>query len=203
MLIVLNNYRKNNFMKIKTAEFVKGIIGTNKILEDQKPQIAFIGRSNVGKSSVINSLVDRKNLVKSGSRPGKTQQINFFLINKKIYFVDLPGYGFIKVSLKQKEKIRRMILWYLFRSGVEFKKVVLIIDAKIGLSEFDKEMLNLLNKNDFPVVIAANKIDKLKKNEIIKQIKAIQDIVGDNKVIPYSAKTQKGQKELLNEIFEL
>ncbi len=190
-------------MKIKTAEFVKGIIGTNKILEDQKPQIAFIGRSNVGKSSVINSLVDRKNLVKSGSRPGKTQQINFFLINKKIYFVDLPGYGFIKVSLKQKEKIRRMILWYLFRSGVEFKKVVLIIDAKIGLSEFDKEMLNLLNKNDFPVVIAANKIDKLKKNEIIKQIKAIQDIVGDNKVIPYSAKTQKGQKELLNEIFEL
>lgn len=189
-------------MKIKTAEFIKSIIGTNEIIEDKEPQVAFVGRSNVGKSSVINSLVDRKNLVKSGSVPGKTQQINFFLINKKTYFVDLPGYGFIKVSLKQKEKIRKMILWYLFRSKIEFKKIVLIIDVKVGLSEFDQEMLNLLNKNNFPVVIVANKVDKLKKNEIFKKIKVIQEMVEDNIVIPYSAKTKKGQKELLNEIFE-
>jgi len=188
-------------MEIKTAEFIKGIIGTNKILEDGIPQVAFVGRSNVGKSSVINSLVNRKNLVKSSSKPGKTKQINFFLINKEIYFVDLPGYGFIKVSFKQKEKIRRMILWYLFRSGVKHKKVVLIIDARIGLSDFDKEMLDLLNKNRYPVVIAANKTDKLKKNKLDAQLMTIQKMAGDNEIIPYSAKTKKGRDGLLNEIF--
>ncbi len=188
-------------MEIKTAEFIKGIIGTNEILEDERPQVAFVGRSNVGKSSVINSLVNRKNLVKSGAKPGKTRQINFFLINKKIYFVDLPGYGFIKTSLKQKEKIRRMILWYLFRSEIKFKKVVLIIDARIGLSEFDKEMLDLLNKNKYPVVVVVNKIDKLKKNKLIGQLKIIRKKAGDNEIIPYSAKTKEGRHKLLDKIF--
>jgi GTP-binding protein len=189
-------------MEIKTAKFIKGIIGTNEILEDERPQVAFIGRSNVGKSSVINSLVNRKNLVKSGAKPGKTRQINFFLINKKIYFVDLPGYGFIKMPLKQKEKIRRMILWYLFRSEVKFKKVVLIIDARIGPSEFDEEMLDLLNKNKYPVVVVVNKIDKLKKNKLIGQLKIIRGKTGDNEIIPYSARTKKGRNELLSKIFE-
>jgi len=92
-------------MEIKSAEFIKGILGTNELLEDERLQVAFIGRSNVGKSSVINSLVNRKDLVKSGSKPGKTRQINFFLINGKVYFVDLPGYGFLKASLKEKEKL--------------------------------------------------------------------------------------------------
>ncbi|MFH1671695.1 MAG: ribosome biogenesis GTP-binding protein YihA/YsxC [Candidatus Portnoybacteria bacterium] len=183
-------------MEIKTAEFIKGILGTNQILEDGIPQVAFIGRSNVGKSSLINSLVSRRSLVKSGSRPGKTQQINFFLINKEIYFVDLPGYGYIKVAPKQKEKIRRMILWYLFDSGVKFKKVVLIIDARIGLSEFDTQMLGLLNKNSYPVVVVANKIDKLKKNQLNKQLEIIKEKVNQNKIIPYSAKTNKGREEL-------
>ena len=193
-------YNGNN-MEIKTAEFVKGIIGTNEILEDKRPQVAFVGRSNVGKSSVINSLVNRKNLVKSGAKPGKTRQINFFLINKKIYFVDLPGYGFIKMPLKQREKIRKMIFWYLFRSEVKFKKVVLIIDARIGLTEFDEETLNLLNENKYPFVVIANKIDKLKKNKLIGQLKIIQKRAGDNKIIPYSAKTKEGRSELLNKIF--
>jgi GTP-binding protein len=193
---------KNNFMEIKTAEFIKGIIGTNEILEDGIPQVAFVGRSNVGKSSVINSLANRKKLVKSSSTPGRTKQINFFLINKEIYFVDLPGYGFIKAPLKRKEKIRRMILWYLFRSGVEFKKVVLIIDARIGPSEFDEEMSGLLNENKYPVVVVVNKIDKLNKSKLIRQLKIIQEKVGDNVIIPYSAKTKKGRNELLVEIFK-
>ena len=97
-------------MDIKSAEFVKGIMGTDKILEDNKPQIVFVGRSNVGKSSIINLLANRKNLVKSSSKPGKTKQINFFLINKKVFFVDLPGYGFMKMDLKKKEKIRKLII---------------------------------------------------------------------------------------------
>ena len=188
-------------MEIKSAEFIKGILGTNELLEDQRLQVAFIGRSNVGKSSVINSLGNRRDLVKSGSRPGKTRQINFFLINGKVYFVDLPGYGFLKASLKEKEKIRKMIFWYLFRSEIHFKKVVLIIDAKIGLNKFDKEMLDLLNEKEFSVVIAVNKTDKLKKNVLNKQLEIIQKEVGENIAIPYSAKTKKGRDELLNEIF--
>ncbi len=183
-------------MEIKTAEFIKGITGTNKITEDGIPQIAFVGRSNVGKSSVINSLVRRKNLVKSSSVPGKTRQINFFLINKEFYFIDLPGYGFLEASLKQKEKTRRMILWYLFRSKVKFKKIVLIVDAKVGMSKFDQEMLGLLDKNKYPFIILANKVDKLKKNQLAKHLEIIQEKVGQNKVIPYSAKTKRGRDEL-------
>ena len=178
-------------MEIKTAEFIKGITGTNEILDDDRPQVAFIGRSNVGKSSVINSLVNRRNLVKSGSKPGKTQEINFFLINNKIYFVDLPGYGFMKASLKRREKAMKMILWYLFRSGVKFKKVILIIDVKVGLTDFDQTMLGLLNENKIPVIIVANKVDKLKKRELVEQ---------DN-VILYSAKTKYGRNVLLDKIF--
>ena len=189
-------------MEIKTAEFIKSITGTNKILKHEESQVAFAGKSNVGKSSVINSLVNRKNLVKSGSRPGKTQQINFFLINKNIYFVDLPGYGFVKMPLKQKEKIRKMILWYLFYSEIKFKKVVLIIDALVGPSEFDKEMLGLLNKNKYPFILIANKIDKLKKNKIIGQLRVLQAETGQSEIIPYSAKTKKGRNELLAKIFE-
>lgn len=189
-------------MEIKTSEFIKSITGTNKILNDVKLQVAFVGRSNVGKSSVINSLVKKNNLVRSGSKPGKTQQINFFLINKKIYFVDLPGYGFVKMPLEKKEKIRKMILWYLFYSEIKFKKVVLIIDALVGPNEFDKEMLGLLNKNKHPIILVANKIDKLKKNKLINQLKVLRAETGHNEIIPYSAKTKKGRHELLAKIFK-
>ncbi|HFC36125.1 MAG TPA: ribosome biogenesis GTP-binding protein YsxC, partial [Candidatus Moranbacteria bacterium] len=120
-------------MQIKTAKFVKGIIGTDEILRDGKQQIAFVGRSNVGKSSVINSLVGIKKLAKSSATPGRTQEINFFLINDKVYFVDLPGYGFAKISKKQREKIRKMIIWYLSYAETKPCKVVLIIDAKVGI----------------------------------------------------------------------
>jgi len=179
-------------MKITSAVFIKGILGTNKILEDDRPQVAFIGRSNVGKSSVINSLVNRRDLVKSGSQPGKTRQINFFLINQKIYFVDLPGYGFMRASLKEREKSKKMILWYLFRSQINFKKVILIIDAKVGITKFDQEMIDLLNQNESPTIIVANKVDKLKKNQL--------DKLSD--VILYSAKTHQGREELLEKIFD-
>ena len=188
-------------MDIKSAEFTRGITGTNKILEDNKSQIAFIGRSNVGKSSIINLLANRKNLVKSSSKPGKTRQINFFLINKKVYFVDLPGYGFMKMDLKKKEKIRKLIIWYLFRSEVEIDKVVFIVDAKTGPTDFDIEMLDLLKKSERKVIIVANKIDKLKKNDIRKQISKIEEITGYSKIIPFSVKKKKGKNELLDRIF--
>jgi len=188
-------------MEITSAKFIKGITGTNEIIEDSYPQIAFIGRSNVGKSSVINSLIKSKTLVKSGSTPGKTKQINFFLINKKIYFVDLPGYGFMKASLKQREKAKKMILWYLFRSQINFKKVVLIIDSKIGITKFDQEMLDLLNQNECSIALVVNKIDRLKKNQLDKQLKNIKEST-NQEIIPYSAKTNQGREELLNKISE-
>ncbi|MEK9147355.1 MAG: ribosome biogenesis GTP-binding protein YihA/YsxC [Patescibacteria group bacterium] len=189
-------------MEIKSAKFIKGIIGADDILYDGILQIAFFGRSNVGKSSVINSLVNRKNLVKSSNRPGKTQRLDFFLINNNTYFVDIPGYGFAKIPKNRREKLRKLILWYLLYSEVENRKIVLIIDAKVGPTSFDIEMIELLQKNNENIIIIANKIDKLKKNDIKKQIQSIiQEIKNDN-VIPYSAKTKQGREELLLKIFE-
>src|SRR3990167_7680582 len=111
-------------MKIISAKFVKGITGTDDILYDGIPQIAFVGRSNVGKSSVINSLVNQNELVKVGKKPGKTTEINFFIINNKFYFVDLPGYGYAELSPIEKEKIRKRMLWYLLESGAKPLHVV-------------------------------------------------------------------------------
>lgn len=182
---------------IKSAEFVKGIVGTDPILNDIKPQIAFVGRSNVGKSSLINSLTGRKDLAISSSTPGRTLQLNYFLIDEKLYFVDLPGYGYSRTSLKQAEKMRKMIMWYFQYSGATPKKVVLVIDAKIGLSKFDQEMLELLRENAHPILIVANKIDKLTQSELAKQKKEIQLQANGAQVVYYSTKTKKGKEELL------
>ncbi len=193
--------RAKYFMiNINTAEFTKGITGTNPILQDPISQIVFIGRSNVGKSSVINSLTGRKSLVKSSATPGKTREINFFLINKEVYFVDLPGYGFAKMSKKQSEKLRKLILWY-FTSGESMPRlVVLIIDAKVGATDLDMEMLEILREHNHNVLIVANKVDKLKKNDIKKKISEIEQKTGE-RVFSYSAKTKLNKEGLLCEIF--
>ncbi len=187
--------------KILSAEFVKGIIGTDDILTDETPQIAFIGRSNVGKSSVINSLLQRRNLAKSSSTPGKTQQINFFSVNGNVYFVDLPGYGFAKLSKEKREKLRKMILWYFAESGASSKKVALIIDAKVGPSDFDVEMYNFLKNLELDVVVVANKSDKLNQSSRIKNLKLITNLLSQSNVILYSAKTKEGREDLLSQLF--
>ncbi|MEA2097837.1 MAG: ribosome biogenesis GTP-binding protein YihA/YsxC [Patescibacteria group bacterium] len=189
-------------MSIKTAKFIKGVvIGNDRILEENKLQIAFVGRSNVGKSSVINSLVGRKNLVKSSSTPGKTREINFFLINEKIYLVDLPGYGFAKASFSQREKIRQLILWYLTSVKIKNRKIVLIIDAKVGLTKLDLEMIDILNKHNHKFIIVANKADKFKKSERSKKMKEISMRSGSEEIIFYSAKSGEGKGELSNKLF--
>jgi len=189
------------FMEIKTAEFVKGIKGTDDILFKGIPQVAFIGRSNVGKSSTINCLLNRNNLVKTSSKPGKTREINFFLVNNEMYFVDLPGYGFSTMSKKGSEKLSKHILWYLTDPDIRPKHVVVIIDSKVGITDLDKEILNLLGEFGHRVLIAANKIDKLKKNDIRKKIEEIRVGSGDKQVIPFSAKDKIGRQELLDLIF--
>ncbi len=188
-------------MKITSAEFIKGVIGTNDILYDKKFQVAFIGRSNVGKSSLINSLVMKKNLARSSSHPGKTIRLDFFLINKKFYFVDLPGYGYSKVSAKRYDKLRKMILWYFLYSEVKERMAIMIIDAKIGLTELDQEMIAILQENKINFVIVANKIDKLKMGDKQKQLKKIQEQAGSLPIIPYSSITKEGRKELMKVVF--
>jgi GTP-binding protein len=187
-------------MNIKSATFVKGLVGDDSIFEDGTPQIVFIGRSNVGKSSVINSVANQKNLARTSSTPGRTQQINVFLINKAFYLVDLPGYGFADVPKATREQIQRMINWYLFESQHVFKKVVLIIDAKVGPTQGDMDMLRSLEKVDKDILVVANKVDKIKFSEYDKQIQKIKDIFNAHKVIPFSAEKKIGVGELAEEL---
>ena len=187
-------------MKIKSAKFVKGIMGEDEILEDELPKVVFVGRSNVGKSSVINSLVGRRDLAKSSSKAGKTKEINFFLINQEFYLVDLPGYGFASASIEERDNLRKLIYWYLLFSSVPHKKVVLIIDAKIGMTDSDLEILRRLDERQMDIVIVANKIDKIKKSEYKKQLLAIQNQAGEHKVIPYSTEEKIGIGELTTAI---
>lgn len=181
---------------ILNAAYVKGINGTDRIIQDPKPKVAFLGRSNVGKSSLINSLVG-KPLARSSSRPGKTVKLDFFLVENRIYFVDLPGYGYARRSKDEQEHYRKLIAWYLFRSGVNHKIVVLIIDANVGITDYDRESVSLLTDGHIPFVVVANKADKIimakrqqKPAEILKEI-------GDIPFVMYSSRTLEGRGELL------
>lgn len=187
-------------MNITSAKFVKGVVGEDEALDDGTPQIAFIGRSNVGKSSVINTLVKQKDLAKTSSFAGRTQQINLFLVNNSFYLVDLPGYGFAHASKDLQVGLQNLIYWYFFSSNYEQKKVVLIIDANVGATDTDLEMLHSLTEHKKDVVIVANKIDKIKKSEYKKQMQNIQNAVGEHKVLPFSAEKKIGVEELAKEV---
>jgi GTP-binding protein len=188
-------------MNIKSAKFIKGIVGPDAVLEDGIPQVAFIGRSNVGKSSIINSLTNQKNLAKTSSFPGRTQEINIFLLNESLYLVDLPGYGYAKTSRENQENVQRLINWYLFESQYEQKIVIFIIDANIGPTKIDIEMLSDLEARKKNIIIVANKIDKIQRSIYKKQMKNIQDKIGHHRVIPCSAEKKIGIGEISSELF--
>lgn len=189
-------------MKITKAEFVKGVIGDDYSLGNNLSKAVFFGRSNVGKSSVINSLVVRKDLVRSSKKPGKTREANFFLINDSFYFVDFPGYGYAKCSQKDRDKLIKRILWYIQFAEEKPNVVVLIVDVQVGITALDKEMLKTLRDNKHETIIAANKIDKLNQKDLSKKISDIEKQAPGFHVYPYSAKTKKGRERLLSEIFE-
>ena len=186
-------------MKITSAKFIKGVVGTDSVLENGTPQIAFIGRSNAGKSSLLNSLTGRKDLAITSKTPGRTKQINVFLINETHYFVDLPGYGYARVGAKELEKLSKLIFWYLL--DVDYnQKVVLLIDSVVGPTAMDLDVLADLQKAGREVVIVLNKVDKIKKSHYLKRMKELQLQFNGFKVFPYSSATKAGKDELLAEL---
>ena len=185
-------------MIIKSAELetVCGI--TSKLPENQFPEVAFAGKSNVGKSSLINGLLNRKSLARTSSSPGKTQTINFYNINKNLYFVDLPGYGYAKVSQEIRNKWGKMIEKYLHTSN-QLKAVFLLIDIRHAPGENDKTMYDWIIANGYQPVIIATKLDKIKRSQKDKNIKIIKEKLGvgpETKIIPFSAVSKQGKEEI-------
>ncbi len=189
-------------MKIETVKFVRGIRGTDPILLDTKKHFAFVGRSNVGKSSVLNALFNRKDMAKSSSTPGKTQEINFFNVNDKMYFADLPGYGFARVSDKEKQKLVKLVLWYLLESGAPIAMVFVIVDAEVGPTERDYEMIHALRDNDIPYAVIGNKMDKVKNSFRHSRIKELVVKFVPAPFFPFSAEKKEGVGEVLKLVEE-
>jgi len=183
-------------MKISSTKFIKGIVGNDELFLDGIPQIAFIGRSNVGKSSLINAITN-SGVAHASSFPGRTQEINIFLVNNAFYFVDLPGYGFSRISGLGKEKINDLIEMYLFHPDYDQKYVVLIIDANVGMTDKDTSMLQELEEHGKNIVIALSKIDKMTQSEYHHKLQEIKIATGAHPVFPVSAKKRKGTEKLV------
>ena len=189
---------KEEVMIIRSVELetVCGI--TSRLPENERPEFAFAGKSNVGKSSLINALMNRKSLARTSAQPGKTQTINFYNINDELYFVDLPGYGYAKVSLEAKAKWGKMIENYLKKSQV-LHAVFLLVDIRHDPSENDKMMYDWVIHNGYRPVVIATKLDKLKRSQVAAHVKAVRQGLGMEKediLIPFSAETKQGRDEI-------
>lgn len=185
-------------MIIKSIELetVCGI--TSKLPENTLPEIAFAGKSNVGKSSLINAVINRKSLARTSSQPGKTQTINFYNLNKELYLVDLPGYGYANVSVSVKEKWGKMIERYL-RSSKQLRAVFLLIDIRHEPSANDVQMYDWVISTGYNPIIICTKLDKINRSQIQKQLKIIREKLGAGKetiMIPFSAETKQGRDEI-------
>ena len=192
-------------MIIKTVnlETVCGV--TSRLPENDKPEIAFAGKSNVGKSSLINALMNRKSYARTSAQPGKTQTINFYNSNDALYYVDLPGYGYAKVSQTEREKWGRMIENYLKKSR-QLRGVFLLVDIRHEPSANDRQMYEWIVYNGYEPVIIATKLDKIKRSQLQKQIKEVRTGLGIGpgvRVIPFSAETKQGREEIWELIEEL
>ena len=192
--------RINIVIKNVNLDIVIGV--TSAIPDTEFPEVAFAGKSNVGKSSLINALMNRKSYARTSSQPGKTQTINFYNINDAMYLVDLPGYGYANASPAVKAKWGKMIEKYL-RQSANLKQVFLLVDIRHDPSENDKMMYNWIVDNGFRPVIIATKLDKLKRSQIAKHVKAVRAGLGlkeDDILIPFSSQTKQGLDELWNTI---
>ena len=192
-------------MIIKSAELetVCGI--TSALPVHEQPEFAFAGKSNVGKSSLINALMNRKSLARTSSQPGKTQTINFYKINGDLYFVDLPGYGYAKVSVEVKAKWGKMIERYLKKSRA-LRCVFLLVDIRHAPSDNDRTMYEWVLHNGFRPVVIATKLDKLKRSQVAGQLKVLPEGLGmqaEDVLIPFSAETKQGRDQIWQLMEEL
>ena len=185
-------------MVIKSVNLETVIGVTSKIPQNSMPEIAFAGKSNVGNYSLINAIMNRKSLARTSSSPGKTQTINFYNINDALYFVDLPGYGYAKVSQQEKEKWGKMVERYLHQSKV-LVAVFLLVDIRHDPSANDKVMYDWIRANGFHPIVIATKADKINRSQLQKQVRAVRQGLGvdrDTIVIPFSAQTKQGRDEI-------
>lgn len=182
-------------MVIRNVE-LETVCGVTSMLPDNKlPEVAFAGKSNVGKSSLINALMMRKSLARTSAQPGKTQTINFYNINKEIYLVDLPGYGYAKASEKEREAWGQMIERYL-NTSEKLRAVFLLVDIRHAPSANDKQMFEWMAYVGYDPIVIATKLDKIKRSQIDKQIKIIRQGLGADKetiIVPFSAETKQGR----------
>lgn len=188
-------------MKITSAEFVKSAFNRDHWIDDRRPEIAFLGRSNVGKSSLINSLLLRKGLARTSNTPGRTQSINYFLINESFYFVDLPGYGYARVSKSMRADWGKLAEQYLSKpDGLVL--CIQLIDSRHNPTELDLQLNEWLIAGGQPSMIVATKADKLSRTQLQKQLKAGGEVLGGRELIPYSSETGLGRDRVWAEIRE-
>ena len=181
------------------AEFIRSATKTEQFIYDGRPQVTFAGRSNVGKSSVINRILNRKNFARVGATPGKTNQINYFLIDGKLYFTDLPGYGYAKVSQAERDRWGKLMESYFAAEGLVTLGVQ-IVDARHKPTADDVTMCDWFKQSGCPLIVVANKLDKLKKSEIAPNMQVIRqtlELGESDLLIPFSAEKGIGKNELL------
>ncbi|CQR48049.1 putative GTP-binding protein EngB [Paraliobacillus sp. PM-2] len=184
-------------MKVTKAEIVISAVAKKQYPAEPISEIALAGRSNVGKSSFINKLINRKALARTSSKPGKTQTLNFYKINDVFHFVDVPGYGYAKVSKKEREAWGKMMEEY-FSTREQLKATVLIVDIRHQPTSDDVAMYDFLKFYEIPVIVIATKLDKIKKSQVAKHVKRVKDtleIEPEDQVIPFSAETAQGKEE--------
>jgi GTP-binding protein len=187
---------------IKNSEFMTSAVKKEQYPEGGFPEVAFVGRSNVGKSTIINSLTNRRKLAKVSNTPGRTRLVNFFMIDNTCSLVDLPGYGYAKISKSEKQAWGKIIEEYLMNRP-DLKKVVLLVDARHKPTEDDVLMIEYLRHYSIEVIVVATKLDKLKRNDIRKSENIIRETLGlsEEKVLFYSALTKENLQKVIDEIF--
>ncbi|WP_077621331.1 ribosome biogenesis GTP-binding protein YihA/YsxC [Sediminibacillus massiliensis] len=184
-------------MKVTEAEIVISAVSKKQYPDDQLPEIALAGRSNVGKSSFINKMINRKSLARTSSKPGKTQTLNFYKINEAFYFVDVPGYGYAKVSKKEREAWGKMMEEY-FTQRENLKMTVLVVDIRHEPTADDRRMYDFLKYYELPVTVVATKLDKIPKGKRVKHLQRTiktLEVEADDIVIPFSAETAEGKDD--------
>jgi len=186
-------------MKISSAEFITSAVKAASYPAGELPEVALAGRSNVGKSSLLNKLVNKKGLARSSNTPGRTRLINFFLVNSLFQLVDLPGYGYAKVSAGERESWRKMVETYL-KTRENLRGVVLLVDSRHPPTAQDVQMYDWLKHQDVPAVVVATKADKLSRSRLLQSLKVIRatlPLTEGEPVVPFSAQTGLGREELL------